>query len=124
MSESDAAYALHKLCEFLNRYYGKKVIILLDEYDTPMQEAYVNGYWNEIVSFTRSFFNLSFKTNPYVIRAIMTGITRVSKESIFSDLNNIKVVTTTSDEYSDVFGFTENEVFLAMDELGLTEKMR
>jgi len=122
MSESDAAYALHKLCEFLNRYYGKKVIILLDEYDTPMQEAYVNGYWNEIVSFTRSFFNLSFKTNPYVIRAIMTGITRVSKESIFSDLNNIKVVTTTSDEYSDVFGFTENEVFLAMDELGLTEK--
>ena len=122
MSESDAAYALHKLSEFLNRYYGKKVIILLDEYDTPMQEAYINGYWDEIVNFTRNFFNAAFKTNPYLDRAIMTGITRVSKESIFSDLNNLKVVTATSDEYQDVFGFTEEEVFAGMDEQGLDQK--
>lgn len=91
MGENDAAYALHKLSEFLNRYYDKKVIILLDEYDTPMQEAYVNNYWEKMAAFTRSFFNLAFKTNIYLERAVMTGITRVSKESIFSDLNNIKL---------------------------------
>ena len=122
MDEADAAFALHRLCEFLSRYYGRKVIILLDEYDTPMQEAYVNGYWNEIVSFIRSLFNTTFKTNPYLERAIMTGITRVSKESIFSDLNNLEVITGTSNKYADIFGFTEEEVFTAMDEQGLTEK--
>lgn len=122
MTESDAVIALNKLCEFLQRYYGKKVIILLDEYDTPMQEAYVDGYWNELVSFMRSMFNATFKTNPYLERAIMTGITRVSKESIFSDLNNLKVVTTTSNEYADKFGFTEKEVFAALEEQGLSDR--
>ncbi len=122
MSENVAAMAVKQLSEFLFRYYGKKVIILLDEYDTPMQEAYVDGYWNELVSFTRSLFNSTFKTNPWLERGIMTGITRVSKESIFSDLNNLKVVTTTSDEYADIFGFTEQEVFDSMDELGLTDR--
>ena len=124
MSEADAPMALHKLSEFLNRHYGKKVIILLDEYDTPMQEAYVSGYWKEIVEFTRSMFNAAFKTNPWLERAIMTGITRVSKESIFSDLNNLEVVTTTSNKYADCFGFTEQEVFAAMDELGRSEKQK
>ena len=117
-SESDATSALHKLSDFLHRYYGKKVIILLDEYDTPMQEAYVHGFWEELVSFTRSLFNSTFKTNPSLERAIMTGITRVSKESIFSDLNNLEVVTTTSDKYATTFGFTEEEVFTALDEYG------
>ena len=110
--------SLYQLSDFLYRYYGKKVIILLDEYDTPMQEAYVNGFWDEIVSFTRSLFNSTFKTNPYLERGLMTGITRVSKESIFSDLNNLKVVTTTSDEYATAFGFTEQEVFAALDQYG------
>jgi uncharacterized protein YfbU (UPF0304 family) len=122
MREIDATMALHQLSNYLYRYYKKKVIILLDEYDTPMQEAYVNGYWDEIVGFTRSLFNSTFKTNPYLERAIMTGITRVSKESIFSDLNNLKVVTTTSNEYATSFGFTEKEVFLALDEYGMQEK--
>ncbi len=122
MDEVDASLAIHRLSEFLNRYYGKKVIILLDEYDTPMQEAYINGYWDEMVSFTRNMFNSAFKTNPYLERAVMTGITRVSKESIFSDLNNLKVVTSTSDNYTDIFGFTEDEVFAAMDEQGFTDK--
>lgn len=89
VSDVDAASALYQLSDFMHRYYGKKVIILLDEYDTPMQEAYVKGYWDEIVSFTRSLFNSTFKTNPYLERAVMTGITRVSKESIFSDLNSV-----------------------------------
>ena len=122
MQESDAAYALHKLSEFLYRHYGKKVIILLDEYDTPMQEAYVDDYWEKLVAFIRNLFNATFKTNPYLERGLMTGITRVSKESIFSDLNNIEVVTTTSDKFATSFGFTETEVFEAMDEMGLTEK--
>ena len=122
MSEADAPMALYQLSDYLYRYYGKKVIILLDEYDTPMQEAYVNGFWDELVAFTRSMFNSAFKTNPWLERAIMTGITRVSKESIFSDLNNLKVVTTTSDEYATSFGFTEEEVFAALDECGRSEK--
>lgn len=122
MDDVDAAAAIHNLSKYLYRYYGKKVIILLDEYDTPMQEAYVHGFWEELVSFTRSFFNATFKTNPWLERALMTGITRVSRESVFSDLNNLKVITTTSDEYADCFGFTEEEVFAAMDEYGFTDK--
>ena len=122
MSDIVAQGAIKDLSNYLSRYYGKKVIILLDEYDTPMQEAYVNGYWKELVAFTRSLFNATFKTNPYLERAIMTGITRVSKESIFSDLNNLVVVTTTSNQYEIAFGFTEEEVFNALDEQGLSEK--
>jgi len=120
MEEYVATDSLGVLSDYLSRYYGKKVIILLDEYDTPMQEAYVNGYWEELVAFTRSLFNATFKTNPYLERAIMTGITRVSRESMFSDLNNLKVVTATSDEYADSFGFTEEEVFAALEEFGLS----
>lgn len=119
MSQMDAPMALYQLSDYLCRYYGKKVIILLDEYDTPIQEAYVDGYWDELVSFTRSLFNATFKTNPWLERGLMTGITRVSKESIFSDLNNLKVVTTTSEEYAASFGFTEPEVFAALLECGL-----
>jgi len=122
MSDSDASLTLYMLSDYLQRYYGKKVIILLDEYDTPMHEAYVDGYWEELVAFTRSLFNATFKTNPYLERAIMTGITRVSKESIFSDLNHLEVVTTTANKYTDCFGFTEEEVFAGLDEFGYTDK--
>ena len=117
-----AQSAVQDLCNYLNRYYEKKVIILLDEYDTPMQEAYVHGYWDEFTLFMRSFFNATFKTNPYLERAVMTGITRVSKESIFSDLNNLNVVTTTSDEYCTCFGFTEDEVYDSLEKFGLSDK--
>lgn len=122
MNEEDATMSLYYLSSFLYKYYGKKVIILLDEYDTPMQEAYVNGYWDELVSFTRSLFQSAFKTNPYLERGIMTGITRVSRESVFSDLNNLEVVTTTSEKYADSFGFTEEEVFASLDEFGLSDR--
>ncbi len=122
MPEVVAATAIHRLSKFLFYYYGKKVIILLDEYDTPMQEAYVSGYWNQIVPFIRNMFNAAFKTNPYLERAVMTGITRVSKESIFSDLNNLEVVTVSSEKYADSFGFTEEEVFAALDEHGLSDR--
>ncbi len=122
MEDYMASGALKALSGYLFRYYGKGVIILLDEYDTPMQEAYVNGYWEELVSFARSMFNSTFKTNPYLERAIMTGITRVSRESIFSDLNNLEVVTTTSEKYDSCFGFTEEEVFGALDEYDLADR--
>ena len=117
-----AARSLHNLCLYLSRHYGKKAVIILDEYDTPLQEAYVNGYWQELVSFTRGLFNSTFKTNPYLERGLMTGITRVSRESIFSDLNNLKVVTTTSSAYATAFGFTEDEVFAALDEQGMSSR--
>ena len=114
--------AIHYLSKFLYLYYGKKVIILLDEYDTPMQEAYIEGFWDDLAAFTRSMFNSTFKTNPWLERGIMTGITRVSKESIFSDLNNPEVVTTTSDKYATSFGFTEKEVFAALEECGMGDQ--
>ena len=144
MDNVTAQDALKNLASILNSYYGQKVIILLDEYDTPMQEAYMGGYWDEFTSFIRSLFNSTFKTNPYLERAIMTGITRVSKdmsypcqgydlrphqrassfESIFSDLNNLNVVTTTSEQYATCFGFTETEVFQALDDFGLSPEQQ
>lgn len=122
MDDVTATLSIHQLTSYLARYYNKKVIILLDEYDTPMQEAYLNGYWDELSNFIRSLFNSTFKENPHLDRALMTGITRVSKESIFSDLNNITVVTTTSDLYADSFGFTQQEVWDALDEYDLSLK--
>lgn len=122
MEDYQATIALQKLCSFLYQYYRKKVIILLDEYDTPMQEAYVDGYWAELVGFTRSLFNSTFKTNPFMERAVMTGITRVSKESVFSDLNNLVIITTTSELYADSFGFTQEEVRNGLAEYGLENK--
>ncbi len=119
MEDKIAAGTIHFMADFLKRYYGKDVIILLDEYDTPMQEAWISGYWDEASAFFRGFFNSTFKTNPCLCRGLITGITRISKESIFSDLNNLKVVTTTSNRYATAFGFTEEEVFRALDDSGL-----
>ena len=124
MDDVTATMSVHQLSLFLSRYYGKKVIILLDEYDTPMQEAYVNGYWEEITGFMRSMLNATFKTNPCMERAIMTGITRISRESIFSDLNNLKVITATSEKYADSFGFTEEEVSGYAKDSGILGKFK
>ena len=122
MDDSTAAVSLRNLSDYLCRYFGKKTIILLDEYDTPMQEAYVNRYWDEIVDFTRNLLNNTFKTNPYLERALMTGITRVSRESVFSDLNNLRIVTTTTEKYETSFGFTEEEVAASLREFGLADR--
>lgn len=120
--ENEAANSINRLCRLLYESYGQKVIVLLDEYDTPMQEAYLNGYWSELTVFIRSLFNSTFKTNRYLLRGLLSGITRISKESIFSDLNNIRVITTTSEEYADKFGFTEDEVESALDTYGIDNK--
>ncbi len=122
MKEHQASDALQALSLFLSRYYKKKVLILLDEYDTPMHEAYVWGYWKELIGFLQKLFNYTFKANPYMERAIMTGITRISKESIFSDLNNLEVVSTTSEKYETVFGFTQQEVWNALEEYGVSDQ--
>ncbi len=122
MPEYEATLTLKKLSSYLERFYKRKVILLLDEYDMPMQEAYVKGYWQELADFVRNLLNASFKDNPHLERGIMTGITRISKESIFSDLNHLKVVTTTSNEYADCFGFTEEEVFRSLEEYGLGDR--
>ena len=114
--------AVKNLSNCLYRYYKKKILIFLDEYDTPMQESYLHEYWEEFIAFIRNFFNATFKTNLYLERAMMTGITRVSKESVFSDLNNLNVVTTTAREYETCFGFTEQEVFCALETMGMSEE--
>ncbi len=119
MDDVQATMAIHNLSKYLSRYHGKKCIILLDEYDTPMQEAYVGGHWGKLVSFIRTLFNDTFKTNPYLKKALLTGITRVSKESVFSDFNNLEVVTTTSEKYEEAFGLTQEEVWEALREYGL-----
>lgn len=116
------ARSLRFLSELLYKHHGKKVLIFLDEYDTPMQEAFSSGYWNEIVEFIKNLFNATFKTNPYLEKSLITGITRVSKKSIFSDFNHVSIVSTLSKQYETAIGFTEEEVFAAMDEYGLTEK--
>lgn len=113
--------SLHDLTDYMKFRYGKKVLIFLDEYDTPLQEAYVNGYWDEMSGLIRSLFNSTFKTNPSMERAVLTGITRVSRESIFSGLNNPNVISTTSTQYETAFGFTEKEVSDALEEYGFTE---
>lgn len=125
MDDKTAQTAVRRLCFYLEKYYKKKVLILLDEYDTPMQEAWLYGYWDRAVGFFRSFFVSTFKDNEYMERGLITGITRISmsrfashRESIFSELNHLKVVTTTSDKYALSFGFTEQEVFDALDDAG------
>lgn len=120
MDAGAAAGAISSMADFMRRYYGgKKVIILLDEYDTPMQEAWLSGYWEEAVSFFSGLFNATFKTNEHLERGLITGITRVARESIFTGMNHLEVITTTSDKYETAFGFTEEEVFASLDRAGL-----
>lgn len=123
MDDETAKVSISTLCGFLERYYEKKVILLLDEYDTPLQEAYVDEYWDDLTSFTRGLFNDMFKNNMSLERGLMTGITRISKESIFSDLNNLVVITTTSEDYATSFGFTEQEVAQALEDAGLADQI-
>lgn len=119
ITDTSLTRALKLLMSYMERYYGQKVLVFLDECDTPLQEAYIYGYWNELAGFIRSLFNSTFKTNQHLERALLTGITRISKESIFSDVNHMEVVTTTSEKYEDSFGFTEEEVWEALKEYGL-----
>ncbi|MCD7762765.1 MAG: ATP-binding protein [Lachnospiraceae bacterium] len=121
-SDEKCMHAFRFLSKCMYEYFGEKVMILIDEYDTPMLEAYTAGYWEEAIEYTRRMFHAAFKDNPYLDRGLMTGITRITQESIFSDLNNPRVVTTTVDMYQTCFGFTEDEVFTALETYDLADK--
>ena len=122
MNSELAAGAIRSMAGFMQRHYGQKVIIILDEYDTPMQDAWISGYWEDTVRFFSGLFNSTFKTNEYLERGLITGITRIAKESIFTGMNNLNVITTTSNKYMTSFGFTEKEVFTALDDAGYGEQ--
>lgn len=118
MDDATATSCLGQLCSMLHRHHGVRPVILLDEYDTPMQEAWLGGWWDAMASFVRTLFNATFKTNPALGRGLITGVTRVASESIFSDLNNPEVVTVTTPKYATAFGFTQEEVDAALKEYG------
>ncbi len=109
-SMEDIESSMQILCELLYNHHQIKPIILLDEYDTPLLEAYTVGYWDEMIETCRQLFHNTFKENQYYSRAIITGVTKISKNSLFSDLNNIEVASVTCNAYSDCCGFTEQEV--------------
>ena len=120
MPNEVAASAVNQLCSMLRRHWGVAPVVLLDEYDAPMECAWTHGYWDGASDFMRQLMNATFKTNPAMGRGLITGVTRVSRESIFSDLNNLEVVTTSSKKYRTCFGFTQAEVDDALGEYGLS----
>ena len=114
-TKGDYQKAVYTLTEMLYKYYGKKTIILIDEYDVPIQQGYLLGFYEDIVSFIREVFSSSLKGNEYVEFAIMTGVLRVSKESLFSDLNNVMVYGIVDSLYNEAFGFTNEETKELLD---------
>ena len=125
-SQADEAYlkvALFNLTEYLYMHYQKKVIVLIDEYDAPIQAGYFNNYYEKAIKMMRSLLGNCLKTNPYLKRAVLTGITRVSKESLFSGLNNIAVYSLLNRQYKDHFGFTEKEVNRLACKMGYQNKL-
>ena len=115
--------ALKNLTSFLYKYYKKEVILLIDEYDTPLINAYKHGYYDEAILFFKVFYGEALKTNLYLRTGIMTGIIRVIKAGIFSDLNNLKVYSILDKEYSDFFGFTQEEVKKALEDFNIEYKL-
>jgi len=111
--------SLLKLSKYLSKYYAVKPILLIDEYDTPVIAAYDNGYYKKFIDFYKTFLSAGLKDNKYLAKSVLTGITRVAKESIFSGLNNLDVATILSDFYNDKFGLTQEEVLEAVDYYGL-----
>ena len=121
-SDEAVMHSLKTLCYLLNLHYGTKVILLIDEYDVPLNHAHLNGYYDEMVSYIRSMFGQALKTNPYLQFAVLTGCLRISKESIFTGLNNLKVHSITDVSYDECFGFTESEVDELLAYYNLTDK--
>ncbi|BBE30065.1 hypothetical protein OSSY52_02060 [Tepiditoga spiralis] len=108
--DADYENSIRNLSKYMERYYGKKVIILIDEYDTPIQQAYLHGYYDEIISLIGNLFGMALKDNVYLEKAVLTGITRVSKESIFTGVNNLEVSTVLNELFNDKYGLTKEEV--------------
>ena len=123
MDDDTLESALQTLSELLFRHYGQKAIILVDEYDVPLDKAYQNGYYREMVSLMRALFGDALKTNEFLQFAVLTGCLRVSKESIFTGLNNFKVLSITDVRFDEQFGFTEDEVEKMLKTYGLEEHL-
>ena len=114
--------SIRELSKYLYRYYKKPVILLIDEYDVPLQNAYVEGYYEEAVKFFKIFYGTTFKDNPYLEKTVLTGVSRVAKESIFSGANNFDVFTVLDDEFSDDFGITEEEMDKVIKDFNIQDK--
>lgn len=123
MDEDTLESALQTLSELLYRHYGQKVVILVDEYDVPLDKAYQNGYYKEMVSMIRSLFGEALKTNEFLQFAVLTGCLRVSRESIFTGLNNFKIFSITDARFDEQFGFTEDEVGKMLKDYHLEEHL-
>ena len=121
--DADWLYALKNLSNYLYEYYGEKAIILIDEYDAPIINAFDKGYYNEAVNFFQTFYSSALKTNNSLKYGILTGITRIIKEGIFSGLNNLKVDTILNKKYSEYFGLLESEVIEMLDYFGIKYKI-
>ena len=114
--------SIRELSKYLYRYYEKPVMLLIDEFDVPLQNAYVEGYYEEAVKFFKIFYGTTFKDNPYLEKTVLTGVSRVAKESIFSGANNFKVFTVLDDEFSDDFGITEEEMDKVIKDFNIQDK--
>ena len=122
--ESNNSNAIKELSEYVSKYYQKKVIILIDEYDTPIVSAYENGYYEEAIAFFHNFYSSALKDNEYLQLGVMTGILRVAKEGIFSGLNNLSVYTVLDEKYSSSFGLTQEEVEQALEYYDLKDNFK
>ncbi|MBF0207467.1 MAG: AAA family ATPase [Oligoflexia bacterium] len=109
------------LCEFLHKHYQKKVFILLDEYDTPIQSSFIKGYYEKMMDFMRGMLGAALKSNPFLNRAVITGVIRIAKESLFSGLNNVKPYSVLQSKYGQYFGFSEEEVCALLERAKMGE---
>lgn len=121
-NENDLKNSIIELSKYLYKYYDRPVILLMDEYDVPLQNAYVEGYYDEAIKFFKTFYGKTFKDNPYLQKTIITGVSRVAKESIFSGANNFDVFTVLNDEFSDDFGITKQEMDKIIKDFNIQEK--
>ena len=121
-TKAELEMALKNLCKYLYEYHGQKAIVLIDEYDTPIQHSYFSGIYDETVAFMRNFLSNTLKDNIYLEKAVLTGILRVARESIFSGLNNLDVYSILKEGYSDKFGFTEVEIEKMLNDFNIVEE--
>ena len=121
-TKAELEMALKNMSKYLYDYHGEKVIILIDEYDTPIQHSYFSGIYDETIAFMRNFLSNTLKDNIYLEKAVLTGILRMARESIFSGLNNLNVYSILKDRYSDKFGFTEYEIEKMLNYFGVVEE--
>ena len=123
-TDLDLLNSLKMLSKLMSQYYNKPAILLLDEYDVPLQNAYVEGYYEEAMKFFKNFYGVTFKDNPYLEKTVITGVSRVAKESIFSGANNFKVYTVLDNEFADDFGITEEEMDKIIEDFEIQENKK